>query len=257
MGLLGSRIRSVFLRRKDLRTPLKPELRTKLVGQSVGRVERRAKYLLFETEDFLILNHLGMTGAWRKLARDEEFGKHDHVVLEFESGLKLVFTDPRRFGIFELLPKASRSKSRWLKNLGIEPFDDDFSGGFLFTRSRRRKVPIKNFIMDQRQVVGVGNIYASEALFRARVRPGLPAGRLTAAEADTLVRSVRELLSEAINAGGSTIRDYRNSEGESGEFQDRFQVYGREGEPCAVCGTKIRSVFLGGRNTFWCPKCQR
>lgn len=255
LGAVGQVFERIEFLRKNLRTALKPEITRKLPGQSVIDIVRRAKFLLIETEDFILLNHLGMTGSWRTATAAEE--KHDHVVLHFQSGLKLIYNDPRRFGLLELLPKAAMSKNRWLKNLGIEPLDGAFDADFLFARTRGRKAPLKSFIMDQRQVVGVGNIYASEALFRAGVKPLRQAGKLTREESSRLVNSVREILEQAIAAGGSTISDYRNSRGEEGSFQQRFAVYDRSAEPCLKCGTSIRSRFIAGRNTFWCPKCQR
>jgi formamidopyrimidine-DNA glycosylase len=169
----------------------------------------------------------------------------------------LIFNDPRRFGLLELQSKAATTRAnRWLKHLGVEPLSEQFNAEFLIEQSRGLKAPIKNVIMNQKRVVGVGNIYASEALYRAGVKPTRPAGRLKATEAEKLVTSIRQVLEKAITAGGSTIRDYRNSHGESGSFQQQFAVYGRAGEPCAKCGQKLKSKVLAGRNTFWCPQCQ-
>lgn len=254
LGCVGQVFERVEFLRENLRTPLRPELMRQLPGQSVLDIRRRAKFLLIETEDYILLNHLGMTGSWRKGDGGE---KHDHVVLHFQSGLRLIYNDPRRFGLLELFPKGAMSTNRWLKNLGLEPLAEEFTAEYLFARTRGRKAPLKSFIMDQRQVVGVGNIYASEALFRAGVKPLRPAGRLTREESSRLVKSVRDILKQAIAAGGSTIRDYRNSHGEDGSFQLSFSVYDRTKKPCLKCGTPIRSRFLAGRNTFWCPKCQR
>ncbi len=257
LGSLGSPIVRVHLLRSSLRTPLKKELKTRLPGQSFLQIRRRAKYILFETENYTLLSHLGMTGSWRKDGPTFEPEKHDHVVIELENKLKLVFNDPRRFGVLELFAKNRLTTNRWLSHLGPEPLEEQFTAEYLFERTRRRKGPIKNFIMDQRQVVGVGNIYASEALFSAGVKPTRQAGKLTRVEAEKLVASVQRILRKAIAAGGSTIRDYRNSEGKLGEFQAQFAVYDRSSKPCTVCGQAIRSRFLGGRNTFWCGKCQR
>lgn len=256
-GSIGQRFTRVEFLRANLRTPLKKEITSKLPGQTLLSVRRRAKFLLFETEDYILLNHLGMTGAWGTVTGPYELQKHDHAVLHFESGLKLIYNDPRRFGVLELLPKHKLSTNRWLKNLGVEPLDENFNHEFLFTQTRKRKAPIKSFIMDQRRVVGVGNIYASEALFAAGVKPLRPAGKLTRKETEKLVGSIRAVLTKAIAAGGSTISDYRNSKGEAGNFQLHFSVYDRDQAPCPVCGTKIKSKVIAGRNTFWCPKCQR
>lgn len=258
-GFTGQEFARVELLRKNLRTALKPELSRKLPGQKLISIERRAKFLLFETQDFILLSHLGMTGSWRLIGQGENFErlKHDHVILHFVSGQKLIYNDPRRFGVLELFPKSKLGQNKWLKNLGLEPLEEKFNDEFLFVSTRKRKAPIKGFLMDQRQVVGVGNIYASEALFRAKVKPVRPAGKVTREEAGRLVKSIREILNLAIRAGGSTISDYRNSKGESGSFQLSFQVYDRAKKPCSSCGEPIKSKVISGRNTFWCPKCQR
>ncbi len=256
LGAVGQKIARVELRRSGLRVKFPRGLAQQLLGQSVLAVHRRAKYLLIETNKFYLLSHLGMTGSWRAMTGDE-YEKHDHAVLHFESGLRLVFNDPRRFGVLDFFLKEKLAQSRWLKHLGIEPLADGFNGGYLFSLSRRVKAPIKAFLMDQRRVVGVGNIYASEALFGAAIKPTRLAGKITSKEADALAVCVREILARAIEAGGSTIRDYRNSNGEEGRFQAQFVVYDRSGEPCVKCATKLRSKFITGRNTFWCPKCQR
>jgi formamidopyrimidine-DNA glycosylase len=201
-----------------------------------------------------VLSHLGMTGSWRNF---DHLEKHDHIMLHFASGYKLVFNDPRRFGLLDMIAKADLTKSRWLKHLGVEPLDSEFSGEYIFTKTRKLKAPIKAWLMDQRRVVGVGNIYASEALFAAKIKPTRVAGKITRAEADVLAHEVRRILEEAIRAGGSTIRDYRNSEGAEGNFQLRFAVYDRAGKSCVRCDGVIRAKMIAGRNTYWCPKCQR
>lgn len=260
LGTQGQTFARVELRRADLRTPLNKSLTRRLPGQKINRIERRAKFLLFETDDFTVINHLGMTGSWRRAEEGADLGKHDHVVFHFRSGLRLVYNDPRRFGILELTTrratKAAVSESRWLRQLGVEPLGANFTGAYLYAQTRGLSAPIKNVIMDQHRVVGVGNIYASEALFRARVRPTRPASRLKRAEADILTDAIRTVLAEAISAGGSTIRDYRNSLGDSGQYQERFRVYGRDGQPCVTCGYGIKAKTLAGRNTFWCSRCQ-
>jgi formamidopyrimidine-DNA glycosylase len=242
------------LRRKNLRTPLKSDLVRRLPGQTVLAISRRAKFLLIETEDFFLLSHLGMTGAWRLESEGFVPLKHDHVILTFESGRKYVYNDPRRFGVLELIPKAKFAVNKWLKNLGVEPLGEGFTAEMLFSLTRKRKAPIKGILMDQRHVVGVGNIYASEALFAARVSPRRPAGRLKLSDAERLVQSVRAILLAAIEAGGSTISDYRNSKGESGSFQDRFLVYDRESAPCPDCGNPIRGARDRGPQHLLVPK---
>lgn len=256
LGSLGQRFVKIELRRQGLRTPFPRDLSKRLLGQTVQAIHRRAKYLLIETEKFFVLSHLGMTGSWRDL-QHPEFQKHDHVVLHFVSGLRLVFNDPRRFGLLDLIAKNDLAKNRWLKHLGVEPLGEEFTGEYLFALTRKVKAPIKAFIMDQRRVVGVGNIYASEALYAAGIKPTRAAGKITRAEAEKLVADIRQILQRAIAAGGSTIKDYRNSRGEEGRFQTQFLVYDRAGEPCVQCGRPLRAKMIAGRNTFWCTQCQR
>ena len=254
LGLPGQTFLEVELLRENLRTPLNRELTTRLPGGTITAVRRRAKFLLFDTDrDDVIISHLGMTGSWRQ---DDLARKHDHVRWMFTSGLNLVFNDPRRFGILEVVRRADLGDTPWLKSLAPEPLDAAFTPEYLYALTRRRSAPIKALLMDQRFVVGVGNIYASEVLHRAHVRPGRAAGRITRAEATLLVETIRSVLIEAIAAGGSTIKDYRDANGEAGTFQDRFRVYVARGRACAACGAGVRSKVVGGRSTFWCSRCQ-
>lgn len=251
------RIVRVRLARKDIRFEIPKDFARALEGRRFLGVKRRAKYLLFETDQDTMLSHLGMTGSWRVAEKGDE-SVHDHCFIDLDDGRTLVFRDPRRFGVLDLLRRKSGSRHELLDHLGPEPLDETaFDGESLYRASRKRKVAVKVFVMNQEVVVGVGNIYASEALFRAKIRPQKAAGRLTRNECDHLVDSIREVLREAIRAGGSSIRDYRQASGESGAFQDSHLVYDRGGEPCRVCGTKIRSKVLGGRSTYWCPTCQK
>lgn len=250
-------IEAVELKRPDIRFPIPKELPSVLKGQSVQGVRRRAKYLLIDTPRGTLLNHLGMTGSWRILEPGAE-DIHDHAYVLLGSGRRLAFRDPRRFGMLDLIKPGQESSHPRLKSLGVEPLkQDEFTGGYLFKLSRRRKIPIKAFIMDQRIVVGVGNIYASEALHRAAIRPTRAAGKLTKAECDRLANACREILIEAIAAGGSSIRDYRQAGGESGSFQDNHLVYDRDGKPCRQCARPIRAKVIGGRSTYWCSQCQK
>jgi formamidopyrimidine-DNA glycosylase len=253
-GALGQEIIKVELLRADLRVPFPAGLARKLKGQSFSGIRRRAKYLIFDTQKYAMLSHLGMTGSWRSLDEKE---KHDHIILHFASGLKLVFNDPRRFGILDLVESKDLAQSRWLKHLGVEPLEAEFSGEYIFSKTRKLKAPIKGWLMDQRRVVGLGNIYASEALFAAKIKPTRAAGKITRAESGELVIHIRRILDAAIAAGGSTIRDYRNADGAAGSFQLRFLVYDRAKKPCARCTGIITSKVIAGRNTYWCPKCQR
>ncbi len=250
-------ITKVDLKRGDIRFPIPKNFARALQGQKITGVRRRAKYLLIDTPKAILLSHLGMTGSWRVVEAGGE-DKHDHCYLELSDGRRLAFRDPRRFGVLDLIEPGGESRHRLLRNLGVEPLDIAvFDGEFLFNASRKRKIAAKVFLMDQRIVVGVGNIYASEALFRAGVRPGRAAGRLTKEQCDRLALVTREVLEEAIRAGGSSIRDYRQAGGDEGAYQDAHRVYDRAGQPCLVCGKKVRSAVLGGRSTFWCDSCQK
>ena len=256
LGFVGQTLTQIELRRKGLRVPFPSGLAKRLKGQTFLAVHRRAKYLLFETEDFFLLSHLGMTGSWRTLSSAPR-KKHDHIVLHFSNGLEVAYNDPRRFGLLDLVRKKELAENRWLKHLGVEPLAAEFDSAYLFSLSRKMKGSIKAFLMDQKRVVGVGNIYASEVLFAAAMKPTRAAGRISKIDAEKLVVNIRRILGSAIAAGGSTIRDYRNSRGEAGSFQDQHLVYDRAGEPCRVCTTRIRSQPIAGRSTFWCPQCQR
>ena len=245
----------IRLHRKDLRVPFPKGLAKVLAQQTLRSVQRRAKYILFETDDYFLINHLGMTGSWRS---DKTQKKHDHYEMELSSGLRLVFNDPRRFGIMLLEKKANLSNNKWLKNLGVEPLDvHKFTAEYLWSGLRHRKTPIKSAIMDQHLVVGVGNIYASEVLYLAGVKPQRLAGQVTQVEAKGITEAIRKVLHQAIAHGGSTIRNYTNAEGKSGQFQDLLKVYERAGEACPRCGDKIKSAVIGGRSSYWCGRCQK
>ena len=251
----------VKLMRADIRFPIPKNFVKALEGQTITGVSRRAKYLLIETTKVSLLSHLGMTGSWRIESAEtleSSLGPHDHCFIELSDSRTLIYRDPRRFGLLDLVEPGNEDTHLRLKALGPEPLDElKFTTEYLYSYSRKRKVALKVFIMDQRVVVGVGNIYASEVLFRAKVRPQKLAGKMTKHEATRVIDSVRSILNEAIKAGGSSIRDYKNAEGESGSFQQSHQVYERANEPCRVCGRAIRSKVLGGRSTYWCPHCQK
>ncbi len=253
--LAGHRIESLKVRTRRLRWPVPPALSRLLPGERIEEVGRRAKYLLLHTEPGAILVHLGMSGSLRVLPKDVPAGKHDHVDLVLQSGKALRFTDPRRFGCWLWQP-AGRTHDL-LADLGPEPLSDDFDGDYLFRRARGRSAPIKHFLMDQRIVVGVGNIYAAEALFRAGIHPVRAAGKVSLARYRALAEAVREILKHAIRRGGTTLRDFLNPDGEPGYFEQELMVYGRAGEPCRVCGTTIRSAEWGQRQSCYCPRCQR
>jgi formamidopyrimidine-DNA glycosylase len=242
---------------RRLRWPVPRDLPQKLVGQTVERVERRSKYLLFRLGAATLIVHLGMTGTLRVFSKQPPpRQRHDHVDLEFDTGVVLRYRDPRRFGAM-LWSAGPAGKHPLLSALGPEPFAPEFSASYLRRVTRGRRAAVKLALMDNRLVVGIGNIYANEALFRAGIRPTRTASRISLARFARLVDAVRETLSDAIAKGGSTLRDYVDSRGERGYFQLDYAVYGREGLPCRSCGTRIRSVRLGGRASYFCPTCQR
>ncbi|GLQ92886.1 bifunctional DNA-formamidopyrimidine glycosylase/DNA-(apurinic or apyrimidinic site) lyase [Dyella acidisoli] len=258
--LIGRRVANVILRRTDLRWPIPREITELLPGQRIDEVERRAKYLLLHTHAGSALLHLGMTGVLRVLPPDVPPGIHDHVDISLEplQGERpriLRFTDPRRFGC--LLWQAPGTTHELLVDLGPEPLTDAFDGDLLWQRSLHRKAAVKLFLMDNAIVVGVGNIYASEALFAAGIDPRRPAGTVSRARYQRLAGEVKRILAWAIERGGTTLRDFLNPDGAPGYFFRELFVYGREGEPCKVCGTAIRQQVIGQRSTFWCPKCQK
>lgn len=246
----------IELLRRDLRDPIPVKKVQSLVGQKVLGVERRAKYLLLRTPAGSLLSHLGMTGTWRVAVPGDE-RTHDHIYLHFAGGLRLAYRDPRRFGLFDFVEIGQEDRHAKLKVLGFEPLAESFSGEVLWEKLRGKIVAIKVAIMDQKLVVGVGNIYASEALFRAGIRPTTKALKVSREKCERLVVVIKEVLSEAIAAGGSSISDYEQFSGESGYFQKQFKVYGRQGEKCGVCSTVISAQILGGRSTYWCSSCQK
>ena len=252
----GAVIRAIALQRGDLRAPIPSQLPRRLRGATITGIRRRAKYLLFDTSQGILLSHLGMTGTWRLAPLGDE-RPHDHCYLHLMDGRRLAFRDPRRFGLLDLIDLGGEANHPRLVDLGPEPLDQAaFTIDHLLACCHGRKQALKPVIMDQQVVVGVGNIYAQEALFRARLRPTRPAGRLTRAEATVLVAHIRTVLAEAITAGGSTISDFRQAGGDGGYFQHNFQVYDRAGQPCAICGTALHGAVVGGRGTTWCRRCQ-
>jgi formamidopyrimidine-DNA glycosylase len=257
--LLGHRVRAVTLRRPDLRWPIPREVADLLPGQRIEAIERRAKYLLLRTQAGSAVLHLGMSGVLRVLAPDTPVGKHDHVDIALDAHASeaprvLRFTDPRRFGC--LLWQPPGEVHPLLARLGPEPLGDGFSGDTLWHASRGHVAAVKAFLMDSHVVVGVGNIYASEALFAARIDPRRPAGGISRARYARLADAVKSILARAIERGGTTLRDFISPDGAPGYFFQELAVYGHAGEPCRVCATRIRQVTLGQRSTFFCPRCQ-
>jgi formamidopyrimidine-DNA glycosylase len=253
--LLGRRITAVTLRRPDLRWPIPAEISALLPSEEILDVRRRAKYLLIDTAPGSALLHLGMSGSLRVLPARTPVTAHDHVDLVLSSGSVLRFNDPRRFGC--LLWQPSGDTHALLQALGPEPLSDDFDGDYLYGRSRGRSASIKTFLMDQAVVVGVGNIYAAESLFRAGIAPGRQAGRVSRERYRLLAQAVRDILSHAIKRGGTTLRDFISPDGAPGYFEQELSVYGREGEPCLRCGRTLLGSRLGNRATAWCANCQR
>ncbi len=253
--IVGQRIARLDVRCARLRWPVPAALARELRGQRIERVRRRAKYLLLDSATGSAIVHLGMSGSLRVLDADAPARLHDHVDLVFANGRALRFHDPRRFGCW--LWQAEGTTHELLADLGPEPLSEAFDGELLFRASRGRSAPVKNFLMDQKIVVGVGNIYAAEALFRAGIRPQRPAGKVSRASYIALADAVREILAYAIERGGTTLRDFLQPDGEPGYFEQELFVYGREGEACRVCGTRIRDVTLGNRASCYCPQCQR
>lgn len=254
--LLGQRITGVVVRNRQLRWPVPAGLQKTVAGQQVHAVERRAKYLLLKMDRGTLILHLGMSGSLRLLPIGTAAEKHDHVDIVFSNGQLLRLRDPRRFGAL-LWTSGDPAQHRLLQHLGPEPLGASFDDDYLYHRSRKRKQAIKSFVMDSRIVVGVGNIYASEALFLAGIHPTTAAGRISKPRYVRLTQQIRAVLQAAITQGGTTLRDFTSIDGKPGYFAQSLHVYGREGEPCTQCGNSIRQIQQGQRSTWYCPRCQR
>lgn len=252
----GARVTEVIVRRADLRQPVSRDME-EVTGRVLTGVWRRSKYLLLGVDDHsTLLIHLGMSGSLRVVNPADDWKKHDHVALTFSHGKQLRFHDPRRFGLW-LRVHGDPAAHPLLAALGPEPLEDSFTARHLHTACRTRKAAIKLVIMDAHVVVGVGNIYASEALFRAGIRPDTPAHKVSKPRAERLAHAIRSVLADAIQQGGTTLRDFLRSDGQPGYFRQQLSVYERKGEPCHACGTVIRHAVMGQRSTYWCPACQR
>ena len=252
----GQRIERLIVRQPRLRWPIPPELSELLRGKIIERVERRGKYLLVGFEHGTVLIHLGMSGSLRIIPIGQAVGKHDHVDIELGSGQALRYTDPRRFGAM-LWHEGDVSAHPLLAELGPEPLTAAFDGVYLFERSRGRGAPVKAFLMDSHIVVGVGNIYANEALFSAGIRPDRAAGRISQARYIALAEEVKRVLARSIKQGGTTLRDFVGGDGNPGYFRQQLNVYGRGDEPCLVCGTALHEIRLAQRSTVFCRQCQK
>lgn len=249
----GQKIKSIEFFRKDLRYPLPQEIKKTLLGEIIQDVYRRAKYIIFDFgKGGDVLSHLGMTGQWRwENCPTKEI--HDHIRIDFNNG-SLTYNDARRFGYI----KYAKNKSfKDLQKLGLEPWDTKLSAQHLMNLATHKRVNVKSFIMDQKYIVGVGNIYASEALFLAGIKPNKPVNHVSLKSWEKLIVHIQTILERAIASGGSTIRDYKSIDGKSGEFQKSHKVYGREGQACSKCSHVIQNLRLSGRSTFWCSNCQK
>ena len=252
----GARVTTVIVRRGDLRQPVSKDLDA-IEGRVITGVVRRSKYLLLGIDDgSTVLIHLGMSGSLRVIRPDDPWKTHDHVAIGLSNGRELRFHDPRRFGLVLRL-HGDPQRHPLLEGLGPEPLGDAFDASSLQSACATRKAAIKQVIMDAAVVVGVGNIYASEALFRAGILPRTPACKLGKVRLGRLTSAIRTVLAESIEQGGTTLRDFLHSDGEPGYFRQRLFVYGRKGEPCRVCGTPVRHAVIGQRSTYWCPRCQK
>ena len=252
----GRQVAALLLREPRLRWRVDPRLPATIAGQRVRDVRRRAKYLIIDLDAGSLILHLGMSGSLRVLDPATPLEPHDHYDLLLESGRCLRFNDPRRFGSL-IWSTGDPADHPLLAALGPEPLTSAFNADYLARRARGRRVAIKQFLMDQRVVVGVGNIYASEALYRAGVHPKRAAGRVSGARLAALVEAIRAVLGDAIRAGGTTLRDYVGADGTPGYFRQRLYVYERAGRPCRRCRTPVRHLVQGQRSTYYCPRCQR
>jgi formamidopyrimidine-DNA glycosylase len=251
----GVQIQTVIVRDRRLRWPVPDDIEKNLSGQTIRSLRRRAKYLLFDTDNGTAMLHLGMSGSVRIINQDEPAAKHDHIDIQLAGGKAMRFRDPRRFGSF--LWSENIDEHPLIRNLGPEPLGDKFDGAYLYDKARGRRVAVKQLIMNAAIVVGVGNIYASESLFEAGIHPKRRSDRIAPNRMHLLGDAIKNVLARAIKAGGTTLKDFHGSDGEPGYFQQSLDVYGREGEACHRCGTSITAIVLGQRSTFYCKRCQR
>jgi formamidopyrimidine-DNA glycosylase len=257
--LEGRKLTRVLKRRPDLRFPIPDDWEEQLTGQTVEAVERKAKYVVMRlTSGISAILHLGMSGRIliHEHNADEPFDKHDHIVFETDQGCQIRFNDPRRFGVADIVSTDGLAESRYFKSQGIEPLGNELSGEFIEKKFLNKKTAIKAAVLDQKFIVGVGNIYACESLFFAGIDPRALAGEIRGARAEALSTSIRVVLEKAIAAGGSSLNDYVQVSGELGYFQNQWAVYGREGQKCRTCDSVIERVVQSNRSTFYCPQCQ-
>ena len=248
-------IKTIHVYNPSLRWPIPKDLAKKYLGEEIKFVNRRAKYILIHLQSgATLILHLGMSGSLTITTNDTSLAKHDHFEMILDDGTKLRFNDPRRFGC--VLDTDDYKQHRLIKNLGPEPLTESFNGQWFKSKAKNKTQAVKNFIMDGKNVVGVGNIYASEALFMAGINPNISAGKISLQRYTQLVKAIKEVLSRAIKAGGTTLKDFINAEGKPGYFAQQLKVYGRAGEPCFICEKAITQATIGQRSTFYCTQCQ-
>jgi formamidopyrimidine-DNA glycosylase len=254
--VIDKNINSIIVRDSRLRWPVEPAVSVATAGRSILKVERRAKYILLQLDNGHLIIHLGMSGSLRILDEKSPHEKHDHLDICLNSGVVIRYRDPRRFGSVHWT--CDDPYKYWLlKDLGPEPFSEEFTGAYLYKRSRGRSLSVKLFIMDSHNVVGVGNIYANEALFQARIRPHAQAGKISLPRYERLAKSIKIILNDAIAQGGTTLRDFVSGAGRPGYFQQELSVYGRGGQPCRLCNRALRVTLINQRATYYCGTCQR
>ncbi|MBL0230178.1 MAG: bifunctional DNA-formamidopyrimidine glycosylase/DNA-(apurinic or apyrimidinic site) lyase [Moraxellaceae bacterium] len=254
LPLLNQTVIAVDIRQPSLRQPVPTQLHD-ICDATCLELSRRGKYIILKTSKGFAIIHLGMSGSLRLTQQAEPYRKHDHVILTFNNGQSLRFHDPRRFGVFLWLTSDPFAHPL-IASLGVEPLEDSFTADYLFKKSRTKKIAIKKFIMDSHIVVGVGNIYANEALFAAKIHPLTPSNQLNIADYQRLHHHIYHILQAAIIRGGTTLRDFVNSQGEMGYFQQELMVYGKEGKPCIICQSPLQLVRINNRSTIYCSQCQ-
>ena len=254
--ILQQTILAVTIRQHQLRWPISPELSTVVIGQTIQTLQRRGKYILLGLQTGSLLVHLGMSGRFCIIPTATTPGKHDHVDIQMSTQTVLRYTDPRRFGAMIWIPGSTPLDHPLLNKLGMEPFDPEFNGHYLWQKAQTKKMPLKAFIMDQHIVVGVGNIYATEALFTTGLHPALPAKRITPSQMDALAKAIQTLLNHAIQAGGTSLKDFLQTDGKPGYFKFQLQIYDRAGQPCPICETSLEKMLIGQRSSVFCKNCQ-
>jgi len=253
--ILNQTVTNVIIRQKKLRWPISAGLKKDIINQPIEAIERRGKYILLKTRAGTAILHLGMSGSLHIVEHKTAAGKHDHIDFQFSNGKSLRLHDPRRFGSV-LWTRADAYRHKLLKDLGPEPLSDEFTGEYLFQSSRRRKASIKSFIMNSHIVVGVGNIYACESLFIAKINPNRQASRISRQRYEVLADTIKTILSQAIKQGGTTLKDFTHHDGKPGYFKQFLHVYGKTDEPCTICLQPIKRIIQQQRSTFYCSHCQ-